>query len=287
MNSRFVLALGISAGMALLVSGIFYQVAVRNRPSQSEPVELREVVVASRDLETGAAIGASDLRLDFWPANRVPDGAFGEVDLVMNRVPFNRILVNEPISERRLAPLGSGVGLSPKIPTGMRAVSVRVDDVNGVAGFVLPEARVDVLATGLPRGDGEAGHMTRTILGNVLVLSAGENLEPDSSGRPQRVPVVTLLLNPHQTELLTLASNQGKLRLVLRNTRDDEVLESRGVVERELFVVGMEKPAPRPFARPAPVVRIELPPPPPPTVEIEVIRGNQRSVQSITPVGRE
>ena len=200
MNSRVALALAISAGMALVVSGIFYQVAVRGRSSVPAPVEIGEVVVAARDLDIGAAIEATDLKVEPWPANRIPDGSFQQIDDVINRVTVSRVLINEPIVDRRLALPGSGVGLAPKVPEGMRAMAVRVDDVNGVAGFVLPEARVDVLLTGSPRNRAEIGQITRTILSNVRVISAGEHLAPDASGRTKRVPVVTLLLTPRQAE---------------------------------------------------------------------------------------
>ena len=274
MNSRVALALAISAGMALVVSGIFYQVAVRGRPSAPEPVEMGELVVAARDLGIGAAIEATDLKVQPWPANRVPDGSFREIDDVISRVTISQVLVNEPIVDRRLAVAGSGVGLAPKVPEGMRAMAVRVDDVNGVAGFVLPEARVDVLLTGSPSNRADIGHMTRTILSNVRVISAGEHLAPDASGRPKRVPVVTLLLTPRQAELLTLASSQGRIQLILRNSMDQQQLETKGVGERELFVVAPRRrvvPVPPP---PTQIVRLEPPP------QIEVIRGSRRSVQS-------
>ena len=275
MNSRVALALAISAGMALVVTGIFYQVAVRGRSSASETVEIGEVVVATRDLGIGAAIEATDLKVQPWPANRIPDGSFQQIDDVISRVTVSQVLVNEPIVDRRLAVRGSGVGLAPKVPEGMRAMAVRVDDVNGVAGFVLPEARVDVLLTGSPKGRAELGQITRTILSNIRVISAGEHLAPDASGRPQRVPVVTLLLTPRQAEMLTLASSQGRIQLILRNSMDPEQIETAGVREQELFVVAPLRrvvPIPSP---PTQVVRLEPPP------QIEVIRGSRRSVQSL------
>ena len=223
MNPRVMLALAVSAGMALIVSAIFYQIAVRDSGDRVEEVSLQEVIVAAKELNIGATIAATDMRAEMWPSSKIPDDAFREMDEVVGRVPINKILADEPVVGRRLADRGSGFGLAPKVPTGMRAMSVRVNDVIGVSGFVLPEARVDVLVTGLPRGQESDGQMTKTILGNVRVISAGENLEPDASGKPQRVTVVTLLVTPHQAELLTLAGSQGRLQLVLRNSRDNEV----------------------------------------------------------------
>ena len=169
MNPRVLMALGISAAMALLVSAIFYQVAVRNRSAPTEQVEMTEIVVPAADLEIGATIVASDLKLDTWPSNKIPTDAVTEVDQLVDRVPISRLLAGEPISGRRLADAGSGAGLSSKVPLGMRAMSVRVNDVIGVSGFLLPEARVDVLVTGTPR-NGDKGQMTKTILSNVRVI---------------------------------------------------------------------------------------------------------------------
>lgn len=277
MNSRIVTALAISAGLALVITGIFYYVALRDAGSKAMP--MTEVITAVKDLEVGSEIQAGDLRVEPWPAAKLPQGAYQEIELVIGRVPTSRILSQEPILERRLAVPGAGVGLATKVPDGMRAMSVRVDDVNGVAGFVMPEARVDVLITGEPQDNPQGGRMTRTILGNVRVLSAGEHLAPDSTGRPQRVPVVTLLLTPEQSEMVTLAQTQGRIQLVLRNGKDDEVAETSGVNENDLFgsapqTINVSKPAPRPAIVAAPA------PPPSPPVQIEVLRGKELSTQT-------
>jgi len=283
MNSRFVLALAISAGMALLVTGIFYQIAMRGPSTPVEEVGMTEIVVAVKDLEIGSSIAATQLRMEKWPTSRLPVGSFTEIEQVIERAPLSRILSAEPILDRRLAPPGSGVGLSPKVPEGMRAMSVRVDDVNGVAGFVLPESKVDLLITGVPHGQLDGGHRTRTILGNVRVISAGEQLESDGTGRPQRVPVVTLLLEPAQAELVTLAQSQGRIQLLLRNTNDEAVPKTEGVDEGELFGAP-KKPQPRSGPRiPQTMARFE--PLPPPSIEVEMIHGTERSVASF--VGEE
>lgn len=277
MNSRIVTALAISAGLALVITGVFYQIALRDTGAKEVPMS--EVVTAAKDLEVGSEIQAGDLRVEPWPAGKLPEGAHQDIELVIGRVPVSRILAQEPVLDRRLAAPGAGVGLATKVPDGMRAMSIRVDDVNGVAGFVVPEARVDVLITGDPQSDPTRGRMTKTILGNVRVLSAGEHLAPDSTGRPQRVPVVTLLLTPEQSEMVTLAQTQGRIQLVLRNGKDEEVADTTGVREQDLFgaapkTINVSKPAPRPVVVAAP------PPPPPPPVQIEVLRGKELSTQS-------
>ena len=265
--------------MALLVTGIFYQVAVRGRDDRPAPLAAaREVVVAAKDLSIGAAIESQDLRLEEWPGDKVPPGAFQDINEVIGRVTVNRVLVQEPIVDRRLAPPGSGVGLSPKVPPGMRAMAVRVDDVNSVAGFVLPEARVDVLLTGQPPGGGQGTRLTKTILSNVRVLSAGEHLAPDASGRPQRVPVVTLLVSPEQAELLTLAKTHGRIQIVLRNIMDKLATKTKGVREPELFALDFKPVVKARPVKPAPPAMIRVAPPP--RLKVEVFRGNRKSVQS-------
>ncbi len=277
MNSRIVIAIAVSAGMALLVTGIFYQMAFSGR-STSRETPTMEVVIAVKDLEIGSTVAAKDLKLQQWPSANLPNGAFSNIEEVIDRTPVSRVLAGEPILERRLAARGSGVGLSTKVPEGMRAMSVRVDDVNGVAGFVIPEARVDLLITGAPHSDRSGERRTKTILGNIRVLSAGEHLTPDGSGRPQRVPVVTLLLTPEQSEMVTLAQSQGRIQLVLRNSNDEEIAETTGVHEDDLYgvrqTINVSNPAPRP------VVRAPIEPPPPPPIEIEMIHGAKRSRQT-------
>ena len=284
MNSRFVLALVISAGMALMVTGVFYQITKGGGEAPAEAPST-EVVTAAKDLEVGARITAADLRLEAWPSSLLPEGSFLGPDEVVDRTPLSTILAGEPILERRLAPPGSGVGLAPKVPEGMRALSVRVDDVIGVAGFVLPEARVDVLITGLPPSSPQGGQMTRTILGNVRVLSAGEQLAPDATGRPQKAAVVTLLLTPQQAEMVTLAQAYGRIQLVLRNGKDDELAETRGVRESELFGMPAQTAGVNNAPRPAPEVARAVAPPPPPPVAVEIIKGNRISVQEFPASG--
>ena len=284
MNSRFVLALVISAGMALMVTGVFYQITKGGGGAAPAAAPSTEVVTAAKDLEVGARITPADLRLEPWPSSLLPDGSFLEPDQVIDRTPMSTILAGEPILERRLAAPGSGVGLAPKVPEGMRALSVRVDDVIGVAGFVMPEASVDVLITGLPTSNPQNGQMTRTILGNIRVLSAGEQLSPDSTGRPQKAAVVTLLLTPEQAELVTLAQAHGRIQFVLRNAKDDEVAETRGVRENELFGAPVEAAGVRSPPPPPQVARAVEPPPPPP-VSVEIIKGNRISVQEFPAPG--
>jgi len=169
---------------------------------------------------------------------------------------------------------------------------VRVNDIASVAGFVLPGMRVDVLVTGHPP-TGELD-MTTTVLQNMLVLSAGTTMQPDARGQAIQAPSVTMLATPEQAELLTLAGNDGKIQLVLRNSSDDSMSKTNGRVVSELYGAARPAPrpvvaaAPRPAPRPAPVVAAAPPPPPvavapppPPPDQIVMIRGTQRTVETL------
>ena len=169
----------------------------------------------------------------------------------------------------------SGFGLATVIPAGMRAVSVKVNEVVGVAGFVLPGMRVDVLVTVRPPGD--AGARIATILQNVPVLSAGQQIQADASGKAVNVPVVTLLVTPEQAEILTLAGNEGKIQLVLRNSGDLALGKAPGREMSELY-----GHPPKAAPPPAPRRQAVAPPPAPlPPEEVVVIRGTTRSVEKI------
>jgi pilus assembly protein CpaB len=162
---------------------------------------------------------------------------------VVGRGVITPVRVNEPLLEGKLATKGAGGGLSVTIPEGMRAVSVKVDEVIGVAGFVVPGTRVDVVLTLNPRGRGES--VTQVLLQNVPTLAAGASTQPDAQGKPQRVTVITLLVTPDQAETLILAANEGRIQLALRNTLDLATLEPRGARSASLLRVGRDAPVGR------------------------------------------
>jgi len=269
---------------ALVVSGIFYQlVAARRTAPKPQKTQMRDLVLAAKALPAGRTVKAEDVMVVKVPADQFPKGAFEKVAEVLERPVVSSVLAEEPIREGRLGARGTGLGLAPIIPVGMRAVSVRVNEVVGVAGFALPGMRVDVLVTGRPPG--REGSITRTVLQNILVLSAGPNLEPDGKGQPINAPVVTLLVSPQQAEVLTLAGTEGRIQLVLRNSGDQGVETTPGREITELYGLAQEKvskPAPQ-VARhaPPPQAVAPAPPPPPATAEIVVIRGNLKTVEVV------
>lgn len=293
MDRRFLMVLGVSLVFALVVSSIFYQMTSRAGGKKTEVTELRDLVISAGPLTVGRTVKAADIKVIKIPSGQFPKGGFSKPEDVLDRPVVSNILAEEAVLEGRLAQRGSGVGLAPVIPVGMRAVTVRVNDVVGVAGFVLPGMRVDVLITGDPPGTDN--RVTRTFLQNILVLSAGQTIQTDSAGKPVNATNVTLLVTPNQAESLTLAGNEGKIQLVLRNGGDQNVEATKGTNAIELYGgkasarrsegEGGEEPPP---VRRRPVVRevdyVPPPPPPPPRVsdEIVVIRGTDKKTENVT-----
>jgi pilus assembly protein CpaB len=174
--------------------------------------------------------------------------------------------------ETDLAEPGSGIGLSVKIPDGMRAISIRSNDVVGVAGFLYPGSHVDVLLT--YHGDTSAAPLTQTILQDITVLTAGQTLEPDPKGKPQTVNVVTLLLDPHDSQKLVLASQQGSVQFVLRNGADQSKPDSKPVLASQL--IADAAPA---TAKPHLAIAAPRAPRPPEFYTVETIAGDKHTVE--------
>jgi pilus assembly protein CpaB len=289
MDRRFLTVLGVSLVFALVVSSVFYQMTARSSgPSRKTDnnTDIKDVVVTARPLGVGVMVKPADIKVIKMPAAAFPKGAFSKVEDVLDRPVISNMLLEEPVLEGRLAAKGSGLGLAPTIPVGMRAVTVRVNDVASVAGFVLPGMRVDVLVTGRPPTS--EGDMTSTVLQNMLVLSAGTTIQADARGQAIQAPTVTLLATPGQSETLTLAGNEGRLQLVLRNSSDQTVEQTTGRYISELYGAPRKAAAPAPTAQrpaPRPVVIAAAPPPPPPPPppldQIVVIRGTQKTVETM------
>jgi len=249
------------------------------------------VVLAARDLEIGALIKATDLKTGTL-LGEAPVGAVLKAETAIGRGVVSPMFVGEPLQEKRLALPGSGGGLAATIPQGMRACAVKVDEVVGVAGFVVPGMRVDVLISGNPPGtDNSGGSKAKTLLQNIAVLSAGTNFQRDAEGKPVNVPVVNLLVSPEQAELLSLVSNnQTHIQLVLRNPMDRQDVTPPGAEMAKIFGAVAPKAA-APVAmpvtrRPMPVAppKVEKPEPPP-TIVIHVFNGGKASEQKFPAQG--
>lgn len=264
------------AGLVAVVLGLLAGNFVYRRLSRTEvarPVRMEQMVVAGLALPLGTKLEPQHLRTIPWPSGDPVPGMFKQVEEAVGRALITPLVENEPILETKLAPKEAGSGLPAAIPEGMRAVSVPVNDVVAVAGFVMPGTMVDVLVTGSVEGRGGNNSITRIILENVRVLAAGQKVEQDKEGKPQTVPVITLLVTPEDATKLTMASMEGRIQLALRNTIDSKKVSPAPVQRASLF-----------GGAPKPVTRKAGPQPKPdPTFVVEVIRGDKRETKSFQP----
>jgi pilus assembly protein CpaB len=275
MRVFIVLALAIAAGGTFAFGTYRY---MQNVPAQAASVPTSGVVVAAADMQLGTELRAEDLRLIQWPAGSVPEGAFAKPEELVGRGLIQPIAANELFLPGKLAPKEAGAGLPPVIQPGYRALSVRVNDVSGVAGYVLPGNRVDVVATVNPTQQ-PTDVTSKVILTNVLVLASGTKIERDAKdNKPVSVNVVTMLVNPDEAERLTLASTEGKIQLALRNPMDQTAPQTRGIKPGVLMGSAPSAPVRRMAANNAP--RLDARPAPVPTVEI--IRGDKRAQEVVT-----
>lgn len=175
-------------------------------------------VAPSRQLQAGELLKPEDIELVTWPASHPVDGAFTSTAEIVGRVVLFPLSKGQPILNRDLSAIGSGIGLAGKIPDGMRAIALRSDEVVGVAGFLVPGSHLDVLVT--YHSDTSSEPVTATVLQDAVVIAAGHQIEPDPEGKPSAVAVVTLLLTPEESERAVLASTQGTIHFVLRNGGD-------------------------------------------------------------------
>lgn len=201
-----------------------------------------DVLVAKESIPIGARVTSDQVHTVRWPANIQPDGALTDATTVVGRVARTGIERNQPIVQTQL--VDEGVGLLPLlIPDGMRGMSVKVDDVTGVSGFITPNSRVDVLVAGTDMASGGGEQKSKLILQNVRVLATGTSVE-QKDDKPVEVPTVTLLVNPEDAEKLTLASQQNPVRLALRSYKDQEFVGTPGISTRALYGYRAEAPAP-------------------------------------------
>jgi len=258
--------------VALLLGAFVAFVVYKNLQSRSgannEPGV--DVVLATNDVQVGAKLGDRDIRLARVPASVAAPNAYHSTSTIVGRGVILPIQKGEFILPSKLAAENAGSGLPSLIPPGMRAVSVRVNEVVAVAGFVVPGTRVDVLLTGNPVG---AESQTTTVLENVAVIAAGQKLERNAAGEPQSTPVITLLVSPDDAQRLTLASSQGHIQLALRNPVDTKQQELPSTKANGLYRGVAVAPTP---VKTTPVRKImQTPVAPPAPYKVEVIRGNK------------
>jgi pilus assembly protein CpaB len=280
-NTRMAVVLLVAVVMATVASFGVY-LAVKSMPQRSAEVAHVQTVVAAHPMAVGALVKPEDLKLVSWPANSPVPGSFTSKEQVVNRGLVAPLAENEPLTEVKLAKVGAGAGLPPTIPEGMRALSVKVNEIVGVAGFVTPGTRVDVLLSiESERNDA----MTRVVVSNVQVLAAGRAYDQEKArqeGKPIPTGVVTLLVTPEDAEKITLAAGEGKITLTLRNPLDQAPTTTPGI--RRAALLGA--PAPPPVTKVVQgrqVVRAATPaaPPPPPRYTVETIRAAKRAEETL------
>jgi pilus assembly protein CpaB len=275
-----VLALAVAAGGTFAYGTYQYMQNVPKPAPGASSIPTSSVLVAASDLQIGAELKQEDLRAVQWPSNAVPANSFSKPEDLVGRGLVMPVMTNEPFLPSKLASKDAGAGLPPVIPEGQRALSVRVNDVVGVAGYVLPGTRVDVVATMNPTQN-QTDITSKVILTNVQVVAAGTKIEQDEKNKPIQVAVVTLLVNPDEAEKLTLASTEGKIQLALRNPLDKTAPQTSGIRPAPLMGGGARRVAssnPSPRQPQAAVIAV---PPPAPAPTVEIIRGDKRAQEVV------
>ena len=267
-RSRLLMIGGLALAIGLLVS---YSVYLRLRNlTGGENTNGAPVVVATGDIQVGNKLAASDVRVITLPQSAIPPGAYSSPAKVVGRGAILPMSKGEFVLSNKLAALNAGSGLPSMIPQGMRAVSVRVNDVVSVAGFVQPGTHVDVLATGSQGSE----RQTKTVLENVLVLAVGKSLDRNPSADAQTAPVITLAVSPDDAQKLALVSQEGRIQLSLRNPLDTKQGDIGATRASSLYPGEAPPPA---AARPRMHKAVEkVTPAKPVTYQVEMIRGNKR-----------
>ncbi len=282
-STRTITVLGVGLAAATLATLGVYS-AVSRIPVREVEIASKQIVVAAKAMPTGTRVTKDDVKLVAWPAANPIAGAHESIESVVGRGLMATVLENEPLTNAKLAAAEAGAGLPPSIPLGMRAMSVKVNEVIGVAGFVVPGTRVDLLVT-LGRSE---DRVSRTVVSNVQVLTAGTRYDQEKAkdGEPIPSTVVTLMVTPADAERIALAEAEGQIMLALRNPMDAEEVTTQGAHVNGLLGL----PAPAPAAAPA-VPRARRPQPKTISVEtiasaptvyrVEAIRGAKRTEEVV------
>lgn len=211
------------------------------RVVQQKMTEMVPVVVAAKDVPPTVALSGGQLTVRQWPQDTVMAGKFSRPDEVEGRVTAIPLTAGEPVLENKLAPRGVIPGLTALLPQDKRAMTVKVDEASGVAGFLNPDNRVDVVVS-VDKGDFNKDPISKVILQNLRVLGTGQRIEKSLGEKPQVVPTVTLEVSPAEGERLALAVREGMISLVLRNQQDDHMIPTIGV--RTSTLLGRAQPVP-------------------------------------------
>jgi pilus assembly protein CpaB len=263
------LVLALTSGVVAALLALKY-LRERTTPLMASEPKKASIVLSTRYLPVGSVVTERDVKVVSWPGEAVPTGYIRSVKDAVGRGVITPVAENEPLLATKTSTKDAGGGLPIIIRDGMRAVSVRVDEVIGVAGFVLPGTRVDVMLT-LDKGPDRPQAITKTLLQNVQTLAAGQSVTRDKEGKPQTVTVITLLVTPDDAELLALASKEGRLQLALRNTLDTLAVSTSGARADRLSPSGPSANRPQRTRSAVPVIKAN------PTV-VEGYRGGERTL---------
>lgn len=272
MQNRLKIALVVAVFFGLIASyGIYNFLNQQQRATDSLRASTQDIVVAAQDIPPGTTLNDEAFKRGIvkttpWPKSSIPAGAFSSPQQIVGKVNRVKILANEPILESRLA--GEGAGLTVRLEAGKRALALRVDEIVGVSGFIVPDDRVDVILTTTPVGAAQDAKISKIVLQNKRVLSVAQNTE-QKDGKPQLARSITLEVTPEEAEKLSLASQEGQIVLALRGLGDDAHLTTVGSNKRDLLSLAA---APR-KASGGTVVQA-----PPDKYRVEVILGSNRNV---------
>jgi len=279
-RNRTLIVVALAVALASIASFGVYR-AIESIPVREIAIPKTFAVVASKPVPVGTMLAVDDLKVIGWPTDSQVPGGFSKPEEIVGRGLIESVAQNEPITESKLAPREAGAGLPPTIPPGMRAMAVRVNDVVSVAGFTVPGTHVDVIVTARTGNGQDQSSMSRAVLSNIQVLTAGTRMEQQKKdNQPIATTVVTLLVTPQDAEKLALAGNDGTVILALRNPLDTDETKTTG--ERMANLMSSPDPAPvRRVVEGKPKMVVPPPPPPPPTYTIEAIRGAKKSEEII------
>jgi len=272
MQNRLKIALVVAVFFGLIAAyGIYNFLSERQKTEDTLRAANQEIVVAAQDIPPGTTFNEETMKKGLtkttpWPKTSIPAGAFSSQQQIVGKVNRTKILANEPILESRLA--GEGAGLTVRLEAGKRALALRVDEIVGVSGFIVPDDRVDVILTTTPLGTTQDTKISKIVLQNKRVLSVAQSTE-QKDGKPQLARSITLEVTPEEAEKLSLASQEGSIALALRGLGDDAQLTTIGSNKRDLLALAA---APQ-KTRAGGVVA-----PPPDKYRVEVIHGSNRNV---------
>jgi pilus assembly protein CpaB len=292
-RNRIMVVVGIALLLAVLASvGAYKFLSGQSRVAERARLQTVGIVVAVVDIPLGSTINPNQVAVSAWPKDSYPKDALSDTKIAVGRVALRDFLRGEPVVESKLVPLGKSSGLlSLKVPAGMRAFSVKVNEVVGVGGFIVPETRVDVVVTTSPSGKAQQEKISKIVLEDIRVLAAGQVIE-QKENKPVTVNTVTLALLPEEAEKLALASNDGIIQLVMRNFTDNVLVPTSGVDKGRLLssfrnapIAAASAPAkeakPRRVSRKAPSPAAASAPPPKRAYTVEVIKGNKRTEEKV------